>query len=66
MAGGALGRQELQHQIMEITEIIRDDEAALWSGRMTAANSALLRLAISQFKVKLAALKEQLAALGDS
>jgi hypothetical protein len=59
-------RERLQKEILTLTEIIRASQAALRSRTMMTARKDALRQAIAQRKAKLAALKEQLAALGDS
>jgi hypothetical protein len=60
-----MAKEELHRQILELTEIIRDDEAALHWRTMTPESRALLRLAIGQRKDDLAILKKQLAELRD-
>jgi hypothetical protein len=59
-------KQELETEILELTRIIRASQAALRSRTMMTARKDALRQAIAQRKAKLAALKEELAALGDS
>ena len=59
-------RERLQKEILTLTEIIRASQAALRSRTMMTARKDALRQTIAQRKAKLAALKEQLAALGDS
>jgi hypothetical protein len=59
-------RERLQKEILTLTEIIRASQAALRSRTMMTARKDALRQAIAQRKAKLAALKEELAALGNS
>jgi hypothetical protein len=59
-------RERLQKEILTLTEIIRASQVALRSRTMMTARKDALRQAIAQRKAKLAALKEELAALGNS
>jgi hypothetical protein len=59
-------RERLQKEILALTEIIRDSEAALRSRTMTTASKDLLRTVIAQRKAKLADLKVRLASLRHS
>jgi hypothetical protein len=58
-------RERLQKQILELTEIIKDDEASVRS-LTTIANRDLLLQAIALHKQRLAALRQRLAALRHS
>jgi hypothetical protein len=55
-------REQLQRQILELTEIIKDDEASVRS-LTTTANRDLLLQTIALHKQRLAALMARLAAL---
>jgi hypothetical protein len=55
-------REQLQKQILELTEIIKDDEASVRS-LTTAANRDLLLQEIVLRKQRLADLKQRLASL---
>ena len=58
-------REQLQKQILELTEIIKDDEASVRS-LTTAANRDLLLQEIAHHKQRLAALMARLASLRHS
>ena len=58
-------RERLQKQILELTEIIKDDEASVRSLTITA-NRDLLLQTIAHHKQRLAALRQRLAALRHS
>ena len=58
-------REQLQKQILELTEIIKDDEASVRS-LTTTANRDLLLQTIAQHKQRLAALMARLASLRHS
>jgi hypothetical protein len=58
-------REQLQKQILELTEIIKDEEASVRS-LGTKANRDLLLQEIAHGKLRLAALKHRLASLRHS